>query len=262
MDVKDTYAKLKTILTIKSNKLHNRGSNLPKLIFLHIPRTGGTTIGTILKANYSKNEILDFHGITYKNDFYQSYLQNNNKNNSINLVLGHFPFGIHQYLNEDMKYITIIRNPIHRIISHYCYVKNNKNHHLHKFVAAKSLSIAEYVKSGLSTELDNGQVRLLAGSTSDLAVGNCASCHLELAKENLKKHFIEIGVTENIPLFYANLRHKFNFIITENLWVNRTNGKSQHTHSDTIIYDTIIQYNRFDYELYNWIVNESRNILL
>ena len=77
--------------------------------------------------------------------------------------MGHMGFGLHDYLPQGASYITMLRDPIDRIVSHYYYVLQNQGHYLHKEVAGKGLSLEQFADSALSTELDNGQTRVLAG---------------------------------------------------------------------------------------------------
>ncbi len=37
----------------------------------------------------------------------------------IHLLGGHLPFGIYQYLPSDSRYITFLRDPVERTLSHY-----------------------------------------------------------------------------------------------------------------------------------------------
>ena len=118
--------------------------------------------------------------------------------NSIRMLRGYVFFGIHESLHRPATYVTIIRDPIDRIISHYYYVRHTSNHRFHSTVTSQSMSLKDYVSSGLAKELDNGQVRLLAGRKADecFAIGQCSKDLLEMAKKNLQEHFIVVGLTE------------------------------------------------------------------
>lgn len=81
----------------------------------------------------------------------------------IRCLRGHMWFGLHKYLPQLASYITILRDPIDRVISHYHFVKRAPTHRLHEEVISRKLKLGEYVSCGISPELSNGQVRLISG---------------------------------------------------------------------------------------------------
>ncbi len=44
------------------------------------------------------------------------------KRNKIRCLKGHMPFGLHKYLLNSSVYLTVLREPIERVISHYYFV--------------------------------------------------------------------------------------------------------------------------------------------
>ncbi len=122
-----------------------------------------------------------------------------NERDKIDLFSGHMPFGLHKYFNRDCNYITILRNPVDRVISHYYYVLRTPHHYLYDEVTSSGMSLKDYVSSKISTELHNGQVRLLSGveepgkSTPYMPLPDNA---LDVALKNLKEKFILAGVME------------------------------------------------------------------
>src|SRR5512135_3015151 len=90
------------------------------LIFLHIPKTAGTTFRSILPANYRAEELynvptnaegqVDFSGLDRLSDV---------EKRKIRVLAGHFQYGAHEHLPQKSSYITILRDPVKRIISRY-----------------------------------------------------------------------------------------------------------------------------------------------
>jgi hypothetical protein len=81
-------------------------------IFFHIPKCGGTSINQIL-PNKEKTRLIDSYHIDYtKTKLIFS------ENNELN------------WFNKSNKF-AVIRNPFDRVISLYCYIKQQTDHHLH-----------------------------------------------------------------------------------------------------------------------------------
>src|SRR5690625_7753957 len=95
------------------------------LIFVHIPKTAGGSLISIISSQYNSHEI-----------FRMGFPEVNTAtrlNNNIKCVLGHTFYGQHEELGPHI-YITMLRDPIDRVISHYYYAKD----------ILKSVKIGEY----------------------------------------------------------------------------------------------------------------------
>lgn len=90
-------------------------------IFLHIPKTAGSSLRKTFQSIYQKERILTLDSPTL-----DKFKNHNYDEKNIDLLMGHMPFGIHNYFssNVDFRYFTIIRNPLSRAISHYFMPKN------------------------------------------------------------------------------------------------------------------------------------------
>src|SRR5690606_35587137 len=75
------------------------------------------------------------------------------------LIQGHTNFGIHQYLSQPCTYITFLRHPVSRVVSHYHYVQRQPDNYLYERV--KGLSLKDYITSGVTEVVWNWQVRQL-----------------------------------------------------------------------------------------------------
>lgn len=168
----------------------------------------------------------------------------------LKLLHGHMPFGMHQYLSSGATYVSFVRDPVERAVSHYRFASRRPDHYLHESVRAEGFGPAEFVASGLSTELDNGQVRLIAGfASSHVPFGQCQEDLLEIALENIARHFSVVGVPESFDesllLMHRRLRwRKWPCYASVN--VSGGNGISL-SDSDRSI---IERYNQLDRRLY------------
>ncbi len=117
---------------------------------------------TVLKQQYSRRKILitndprnPVFGASKDIDPAQ-YCQ------KFDLILGHCPVGIHEVLDE-VNYISCVRNPIKRLVSHYHYARQLPNHYLYNQLNQKGFGFKDYVESDMSSEISNGMIRMLCG---------------------------------------------------------------------------------------------------
>jgi hypothetical protein len=209
------------------------------LIFMHIPKTGGLTLRNIIDRQYKKTEIL-LHSRTAppkrklkKRDF-----------SRIKCVYGHNRFGQHEEIPVPSTYITILRDPVSRVISTYYFILARKQNRMHHKI--KNISLEEFVRSNdpdLMIPVSNHQTRYLSGESIP---------DLQKAKENIENHFSLVGITEmfdeSIFLMKQELGWKNIFYTKQNVSTNRP--KRDQISKDTL--EIIKSKNDQDYELYDY----------
>jgi hypothetical protein len=174
----------------------------PALCFLHIPKCAGTTvIEEILMRVFSRNEILLCYDAGTTAQIESLKKMSDRKKKRIRCLAGHFAFGIHEVLPNGGRYVTILRQPLERVISHYEHARRHAGHHLHAVAAAAGSTLLDYVRHPRSVEVRNAQTRLLAGVGWGVRSGRSGRDTLERAKENLEKHFVLAGVVERFDAF-------------------------------------------------------------
>lgn len=188
----------------------------PIILYLHIPKTGGTTLRKFqLYNNYHtkhrfKAEI--FAGKTRLNDgifYYPVGFYNKDQNlavprpmrralarKDIRAVTGHFCFGVHRYLAGPSTYITLVRNPVDRIVSLYYHIRRwaSPDPGLHAKIISQGTSLDEFVTNFSLRELFNDQTRRISGCEPQ--EGRQSKLALNKARDNLRQHFSVVGVTE------------------------------------------------------------------
>jgi hypothetical protein len=89
------------------------------LIFPHIQKTGGTSIRSHLIDLFSPDETL----IIYPNStgvlMEEALSKSEEELSKYKFVCGHFPLGIHEHLPQECKYVTVLRDPVARMVSNY-----------------------------------------------------------------------------------------------------------------------------------------------
>lgn len=239
-----------------------------KLIcFLHIPKAAGSTLSQILRRQYGAARVLDsypatfrkkIHGKTglesarYRYDYFAALPEGIKRETAV--FMGHEGFGFHQALGRPSTHITILRHPVDRVLSHYYYVRRNRENHLHKTVADGQMSLAEFVTSDISREVDNGQTKFLAGlETPYLVAGEYGDEILEAARHNLRAHFAVVGLTERFDESLILLKRtlgwqQWPFYVPANV----TQKRPHRQHVDTETTNLICEANQLDLALYHF----------
>ena len=184
-----------------------QGTNVT-VIFQHIPKAAGSTILSILRRKYSPSERchLTGPGGIREAEFARMPLE---QRAQFRLIMGHLFFGIHRHVPGPTTYLTLLRHPVDRVVSHYQYVKRTPHHYLYDRVVAENMSLEAYVSSGVSLELNNGQVRSLYGPEHQATeYGRCSREMLIQAQRNLRECYSVVGITERFDESLLLMRQK------------------------------------------------------
>ncbi len=225
------------------------------ILFLHVPKTAGITIRSIIARQYSSGAVysVDEHHLGTEIANFRALSKEDKE--AIEIIQGHFCFGIHERLGIPGRYITILRDPVQRVISHYYHVLKHSDHHLHADVVSSGMTLKEYVQSEITLDCDNSQVRYLSGIGTDVGFGRCTREVLELAKRNLREYFITAGVSERFDESLLLMREKLNWgsgihYYPQNVGDRPDRGLSVPDNVARII----LQHNSLDVELYQHVL--------
>jgi len=221
------------------------------LIFLHLPRTGGTTLRDILDKQYPDD--VTFENKTLLDTDTNFNVDNKPEKDQFKLVKGHVYFGIHEHINQKCTYFSMMRNPIERTISIYNYIKKRSGHKDHDL--ANKLTIEEFIKRGHNLFINNGQTRLMAGREASLNVpfNEINEIHLEQAKKNIQNHFILVGLTERYNESLLLLKNFLSWKTPTYSIANAVKRDKKTTQIDSQLKDLIIEYNQIDFQLYDYV---------
>ncbi|SDL61262.1 Sulfotransferase family protein [Catalinimonas alkaloidigena] len=179
-----------------------------KLIFLHIPKAGGSTLKDVLNRYYSEENVYYLEVIDQRMQLKEFIDLPKEKKESIQLLEGHMGFGLHNYFErkEQVKYITFFRNPVDRLISLYYYILKNKDHYLYDEVKSKNYALRDFLMSDLTTELDNGMTRVIAGKYPP--INQCNDEMFYTAIDHLQQYFVGFGIMERYDESLAYFQKK------------------------------------------------------
>lgn len=218
------------------------------LIFLHLPKNGGTTFHSILNRIYFKEEKFTIKSVTNKKTNEEDFISLPDEERlKIKLVKGHTLFGLHRYMPENTKYITFLRKPEDRIPSFYYYVLRKPNNKLYDRVTQENLSLYDFITQVESIDLNNCQVRWISG------IDDKEDLMLEKALENIEKHFSFVGLTEQYNESLILLKRKYGWPMPYYEVKNKTKNRPILKAMDSKTLEAIKHFNSADIKLYGFI---------
>jgi hypothetical protein len=236
------------------------------LIFLHLPKTGGRTLLTLLRqkfAGYRMYEIYPskFSGNTKLRDSIKEFQQYPVEERSrFRLIAGHMGFGLHHWLTGTYKYFIMFRDPVTRVVSEYHYTRKTRRHYLNR--VALKMSLQEFVESGVTTSVDNLYVRLLCTSVAlsrkgeslfsdpDVAFGCCTREMFARALIHCRDRHVMLGLTERFEESFGQLQRMYGWskLAEDYRWSNVGRGYREQPSAAAL--DAIREHNTLDLELY------------
>lgn len=111
----------------------------------------------------------------------------------IDCLVGHIPYGLHEYLSRPADYITFLRDPIERAVSQFYYICRRPSNRIYPLIKEKGFSFVDYVENEEYGRPDNVQIRFIIGAGTE---GQMTANELEQAKVALRDKYICFGLTE------------------------------------------------------------------
>lgn len=224
------------------------------LIFTHASRTGGGCLSSIMARQYKRSEIYECYvrvkGGTTKEAVDEFIGWPTERKQRLKVLGGHINFGLHRFYDR-ATYLTMFRDPIKRIVSLYSLAISDPGYYLHNLVISNQMKLKDFVGSGLSPELNNGQTRMLAG-VEGVKFGECTRETFELAKHNLDTYYPLFGITDRYEETVLLMQRKFGwdtpYYRTRNF--SRNDLAKQPLSPDTLA--VIRERNALDIELYRY----------
>jgi hypothetical protein len=218
------------------------------IIFVHIPKTAGTTLHTIIDRQYPRraSHFMDRHEVGVR----EFRALSDARRAEIRMLRGHIPYGLHEYCPLPVRYFTLLRDPIDRVASYFYFVQREPAHYRYDFANEPGMTLARYAESHTSLQTDNFQTRLVSGVWTDLGYGELDRAILEQAKANLSERFAVVGLTERFDESLILLKRAFQW---RGVYYARHNVTQERPPKAAISAETLAvvrEHNQLDIELY------------
>ena len=160
-----------------------------KRIFLHIPKTAGTSLNEILQRVYGRDGLVRIY--SHEDEHLREILRDVERADAIS---GHLSFGIHEYFGIEARYVTFLRHPVARVVSLFLHQARHPDNDLHHRIAG-GMTLMEILRSGEFPEYNNHMVRIVTGLTSVEPLDDPSL--VDAAESTLGAYFDFVGITEH-----------------------------------------------------------------
>jgi hypothetical protein len=214
------------------------------VIFIHVPKAAGTTLNRLIEWEYPLLQIYSVDPYFFKWSSAHLWRLSKRRLKRFRVFKGHMMFGLHEILPQPATYITILRDPVDRVMSAFYFMRNYKLHPLYWKFRRENWTLEDFV-----TRLprDNVQCKFIGGAVYEEP---CTAEICERAKENLVRHFSVAGLLERFEESLALLKLRFGWRLNNysSFNVTRTRPNKRDLPKSTL--ELIQERNRFDIELY------------
>lgn len=226
--------------------------NVP-LVFIHIGRTGGTTLRRIAARQFTDARCLHLANYAALSELATMPREAQAR---LGFIEAHLGFDYDSIVTGPVNYLTWLREPIARVVSNYYYMRNTPEHTHYPTIRQNNLTLAQYITERVSKfGGDNGMTRSLCGLpnlANDVPFGECTVEMLEKAKHNLERRITVFGLLEQFDEGLMLLQQMFRWRMPVYTVENAGKANKATRTPDAETRALIAKQNALDIELYEF----------
>jgi Galactose-3-O-sulfotransferase len=219
------------------------------VIFLHVPKTAGTTLNRLIEWEYPLFEMYSIDPVFFRWSASHLWRLPSRRLKKTRMFKGHMLFGLHKILPQPATYITVLRDPIDRVISAFYFMRSYTLHPLYWKFRREKWTIEDFVRR---LPRENVQCKILAGAEYN---SPCTDVIFEQAKENLLGHFSVVGLSERFEESLALMKLRFGWRLRCYSSFNVTRARPKKHDLSQATLDLLVAKNSFDVALYEFAVS-------
>ena len=234
------------------------------LIFLHLPKTAGTSFMTAMQTRLPADQTLMVYGASRTSQMIAHDVESLTaaQRDSIRFISGHQVwYGIHElFPGRTPRYVTFLREPVARIISDYYKILRTPTNQYHERMTRENTSLEAFLRGDVSPKVVNHMTVMLGRDVvtpdhnSELCVLDDPAL-LERAAENLRKFWF-VGLTASYGADLARICDLTGLKIDE-LTINQRPAQQMEDVSADLI-ELAARAHRMDAQLYDLAVRIHR----
>ncbi|HUC48642.1 MAG TPA: sulfotransferase family 2 domain-containing protein [Xanthobacteraceae bacterium] len=240
------------------------------LIHLHIAKTGGTTLSSMVKHAFGPDQVFEtmskdhqvYGGLDLLTYASCERMLRDCDIANIRYFTGHVPIGVDRLFGRPAKYIAVVRHPVERLLSYFYFRIQGGDPYLKD---GKPIAFEDYVESGGDIIFNNYQVRVISGSPDlDAPAGPRGALvagapvearHLAMAKRNIEDNFLSIAPIGQIAELALLLRRVYGWPMRrlQTEYKNPTRERPRAPNVAPRLLRIIEERNAHDIALYDWV---------
>ena len=233
-------------MLLKADAQAGRVQPSSPLIFLHLPKTAGVTLNTVIHRQYDPSQIYEIYGNQPEKRAEAFLRMPHEERMRCRCIAGHMRYGVHTGLTPPWYYITVLREPVARLVSEYYYILQRPNHWFHRTVRDRGLALDTFAVHAPNI-IANAQTMLLAGVPPGISP---TDADVDTAYARLRDEFAVFGRNDRFDEFLVLCRQQLGWSNVCYTRLNVTLGRTSRRTLTVAQRQAIEEACRFDMALY------------